>query len=62
MAKWLCVGAVLGYELDELVLLLLHPYLVNYPIWSTVMVLGFVFYLYDPYFYSGHDTQAWLAL
>ena len=62
MAKWLCVGAVLEYELDELVLALASPLPGELSYLSTVKVLGFVFYLYAPYFYPGHDTQGLVTL
>ena len=51
---------VLEYELDELVLVLASPLPGDLHMWSTVMVLGFVCYLYGLYFFPGHDTQAHL--
>jgi hypothetical protein len=52
--------SVLEYELDELVLVLASHLPGDLHFWSTVMVLGFVCYLYGLYFFPGHDTQAWL--
>ena len=54
--------SVLEYELDELVLVLASPLPGDLPIWSTVMVLGFVCYLYGLYFYPGHDMQGLVTL
>ncbi len=52
--------SVFEYELDELVLVLASLLPGDLHMWSTVMVLGFVCYLYGLNFFPGHDTQAWL--